>query len=128
LQKCLRPDQTATRRDKYATEKEFAKQHEASIARGYATGLKASRDQIRKYLQKKKALLRIYAPGDWVLRVRQRKHKHDPYYDGLCVIVGCHSGNIYTLRSPEGIVLDNKYNGSNLFPAYVQDGHPVRSL
>jgi hypothetical protein len=60
--------------------------------------------------------------------MRQRKHKHEPYYDGPWAVVGCYSGNTYTLRSPGGIVLDNKYNGLNLFPAYVQNGHPVRSL
>jgi hypothetical protein len=63
-----------------------------------------------------------------VLRVRQRAHKHEPYYDGPWAIASCHTGNVYTLRSPGGITLQNKYNGTNLFPAYSTDGHPVRSL
>ena len=24
--------------------------------------------------------------------------------------------------------MSNKYNGTNLFPAYVKDGHPVQSM
>lgn len=36
--------------------------------------------------------------------------------------------NTYKLRSPGGILFQAgmKYNGTNLFPAYVRDGHPVR--
>jgi hypothetical protein len=45
-------------------QRKLAKHHEAPIARNNATGVKASRDQIRAYLQKGKALLRVYAPGD----------------------------------------------------------------
>jgi hypothetical protein len=51
-------------------QRKLAKHHEAPIARNNATGVKALRDQIRAYLQEGKALLRVYAPGDWVLRVR----------------------------------------------------------
>jgi len=109
-------------------ERELVKQHEAPLARRQANSLQASRDRVRAYLQEKKALIRTYAPGDWVLRVRQRAHKHEPYYDGPWAIASCHTGNVYTLRSPGGITLQNKYNGTNLFPAYSTDGHPVRSL
>ncbi|KAI0992385.1 hypothetical protein K3495_g15801 [Podosphaera aphanis] len=110
--------------------KELVRQHDAPIARNHAAGLRASRDAIRAYTQGKKAQLRIFAPGDWVLRVRQRGHKHEPYYDGPWAIASCHPGNTYTLRSPGGIIFHGgtKYNGTNLFPAYVQDVHPVRSL
>jgi hypothetical protein len=90
--------------------------------------VKASRDQIRAYLQKGKALLRVYAPDNWMLRVRQRKHKQKPYYDGPWAIVSCHANNTYRVRSLKGIELKNIYNGSNLFPAYVSNGHPVRCL
>jgi hypothetical protein len=44
--------------------RKLANHHEAPIARNNATGVKASRDQIRAYLQKGKALLRVYAPDD----------------------------------------------------------------
>jgi hypothetical protein len=47
-----------------AHEREMARYHEASKNRNRAEGLKASRDQVRAYLQKKKAFLRIYAPND----------------------------------------------------------------
>lgn len=117
-----------TDQEESAFDKELVQHHEAPIARLRANGLAASRDRTRAYLQEKKALLRTYAPGDWVLRVRQRGHKHEPYYDGPWAVMSCHSGNTYKLRSPGGIVLTSKYNGTNLFPAYVADGHPVRSL
>jgi len=107
-----------TDREEAEFERELVKQHEAPLARRQANSLQASRDRARAYLQEKKALLRTYAPGDWVLRVRQRAHKHEPYYDGPWAIASCHTSNVYTLRSPGGITLKNKYNGTNLFPAY----------
>ncbi|POS82038.1 hypothetical protein EPUL_005234, partial [Erysiphe pulchra] len=45
--------------------KELGQHHEAPIARSYIAGLRASRDAIRAYTQSKKALMRVYAPGDW---------------------------------------------------------------
>jgi hypothetical protein len=63
-----------------------------------------------------------------MLRVRQRHHKLEPFYDNPWAIASCHNNNIYILRSPGGVLLANKYNGINLFPAYVQNGHPIRSL
>ncbi|KAI0993835.1 hypothetical protein K3495_g14349, partial [Podosphaera aphanis] len=107
---------------------ELAKLHAAPIARSCVASLKAVRAKVRSYLQEKKGLTRVYAPGDWVLRVRQRTNKFEPYYDGPWAIAACHTGNTYSLISPGGFLMANKYNGTNLFPAYVRDGHPVRSL
>ncbi|POS82548.1 hypothetical protein EPUL_005935, partial [Erysiphe pulchra] len=107
---------------------ELAKLHAAPIARTYVNSLKATRAKTQAYLQESKALLRVYSPGDWVLRVRQRKHKFEPYYDGPWAIAACHANNTYSLISPGGYKLLNRYNGTNLFPAYVRDGHPVQSL
>jgi hypothetical protein len=59
---------TDKKNDKF--QRKLAKYHKAPIARNNATGVKASRNQIRAYLQEGKALLYVYAPGDWVLRVR----------------------------------------------------------
>jgi predicted GTPase len=53
---------TNKKNDKF--QRELAKHHEAPIARNNATGVKALRNQIRAYLQKGKALLRVYAPGN----------------------------------------------------------------
>lgn len=106
----------------------LATNHEAPLARSQHGSSRASRNRIRAYLQEKKGLIRTFAPGDWVLRVRQRASKHEPYYDGPWAIISCHSGNTYRIRSPGGIELPSKYNGTNLFPAYMDDGHPVRSL
>jgi hypothetical protein len=44
--------------------RKLAQHYEAPIARKRANGLKALRNQVRAYLQKKKALLRIYAFGN----------------------------------------------------------------
>ncbi|KAI0991794.1 hypothetical protein K3495_g16393, partial [Podosphaera aphanis] len=107
---------------------ELAKRHPAPIARSYVASVKAARAEVRSYLQEKKGLTRVYAPGDWVLRVRQRNNKFEPYYDGPWAIASCHPGNTYSLISPGGLLMANKYNGTNLFPAYVRDGHPVKSL
>ena len=90
--------------------------------------LKHVKNAVRSYLQEKKALYKVYATGDWVLRTRQRSNKQEPFYDGPWAIIACHDGNTYSLASPGGIRLNNRYNGSQLYPAYVQDGHPVRSL
>ncbi|KAI0882460.1 uncharacterized protein GGS22DRAFT_169463, partial [Annulohypoxylon maeteangense] len=43
-------------------------------------------------------------------------------------IEGCCPRNTYTHRGPGGLTLGNEFNGTNLFPAYVDDGHPFRSL
>lgn len=108
--------------------RELIKSHPAPIARNYTSSMKAIRDKTRSYLQEKKALMRIYAPGDWVLRVRQRRHKFEPFYDGPWAIAACHKNNTYSLTLPGGYKLANHYNGTNLFPAYVREGHPVQSL
>ena len=92
-----------------------------------ATG-KATRDTLRAYLQEDKARLRVYAKGDWVLRQRKRNHKGEPFYDGPYVVNDSLPDGAYQLRTPAGVVLYNRYHGQQLFPAYVLDGHPVRSL
>ncbi|KAI0990717.1 hypothetical protein K3495_g17470, partial [Podosphaera aphanis] len=63
----------STEAEEIQFDEELVRQHEAPLARQRANGLKASRDQVRAYLQEKKALIRTFAPGDWVLRVRQRQ-------------------------------------------------------
>ena len=62
------------------------------------------------------------------MRARQRRYKLEPYYDGLYAVVLTHRGNTYTLRTPGGITLQNRYNGDLLFPAYTRENQPVRSL
>lgn len=109
-------------------QKELVIQHEAPLVRLRANGVTVSRERTRALLQKKKALLRTYALGDWVLRVRQRAYKHKPYYNGPWAIVSCHAGNVYALRLPRGVTLPSKYNGTNLFPAYSVNSHPMQSL
>ena len=99
--------------------KELAKSHAAPIERTYVASIIATRDQARVYLQETKALIRTYAPGDWVLRARQRRHRIETFYDGPWAISACHANNTYSLKSPGGFKLVNKYNGTNLIPAYV---------
>lgn len=107
---------------------ELVRTNGAPIARSWALSLKASRDKTRAYLQEKKGLIRTFSTGDWVLRVRQRSNKTEPFYDGPWAIASCHPGNTYLLRSPGGIENERLYNGDHLFPAYTSDGHPVRSF
>ncbi|KAI1002954.1 hypothetical protein K3495_g5252 [Podosphaera aphanis] len=111
-----------------AWDEEHARLHAAPIVRSYVNSMKAVRAKTRAYLQEKKALLRTYVTGDWVLRVRQRGHKFEPFCDVPWAISACHSNNTYSLVSPGGYSLSNRYNDTNLFPAYVRDGHPVNSL
>ncbi|KAI0995310.1 hypothetical protein K3495_g12872 [Podosphaera aphanis] len=108
--------------------KELARSHAAPTARSYVASIKATRDQTRAYLQDHKALMRTYAPGDWVLRTRQSRCKLEPFYDGPWAISACHANNTFSLKSPGGFKLINRYNGTNLLLAYGQEGHPVRSL
>ncbi|KAI1000360.1 hypothetical protein K3495_g7839 [Podosphaera aphanis] len=61
---------------------ELVRSHAAPMARSYASSLKATRDEARAYLQEKKGLIRTHGTGDWVLRVRQRNNKTEPFYDG----------------------------------------------
>ncbi|KAI0991450.1 hypothetical protein K3495_g16737, partial [Podosphaera aphanis] len=112
----------ATEEEEQQWAKELVKSSAAPIARSYVSSIKASRAKVREYLQEKKALMRVYAPGDWVLRVRQRKNKFEPFYNGPWAISQSHSGNTYSLISPGGYKLLNRYNGTNLFPAYTRDG------
>lgn len=107
---------------------ELVRSHSAPIAHSYMASMKAVRDKTRAYLQEKKAITRIYAPGDWVLRVRQKNHKFNPYYDGPWAIAACHVNNTCSPISPGGFKLGTHYNGANLFPANVLEGHPVKSL
>lgn len=107
---------------------EYVRMHEVSDVRAKMTSLKAARDKTRAYLQENKSLMRTYASGDWVLRVRQRTKKTEPFYDGPYAIHRCFPNNVYSLLSPGGIELVRRYNATQLFPAYTRDGNPVRSL
>jgi hypothetical protein len=60
----------STKEEDMAHERKMAHHYKASENCSRAKRLKTSRNQVRAYLQKKKAFFRIYAPGDWVLRVK----------------------------------------------------------
>ncbi|KAI0997543.1 hypothetical protein K3495_g10645 [Podosphaera aphanis] len=62
--------------------KDLVKLHAAPLARSYVASLKCARDTVRVFTQENKALFRTFTTGDWVLRVRSRNHKNEPYYDG----------------------------------------------
>jgi len=56
-------------------------------------------------------------------------HKQEPFFDGPFVIIAVnHQANSYSLATPNGKLLENDYNGKLLFPAYVLDKQPLRSL
>jgi hypothetical protein len=63
-----------------------------------------------------------------MLRVQQRGHKLEPFYDKPWAVLSCHNGNIYKLRNFNGIIFGNKYNKTNFFLAYISNDHPVQSL
>ncbi|KAI0999615.1 hypothetical protein K3495_g8579, partial [Podosphaera aphanis] len=107
---------------------ELVRAQAVNTARTDVASMKAARDATRSYLQEKKGLIRTYTTGDWVLRVRQRTKKTEPFYDGPWAISSCYPNNTYTLISPGGVRLARRYNGTHLFPAYTRDGHPVHSL
>ncbi|KAI0996644.1 hypothetical protein K3495_g11539 [Podosphaera aphanis] len=104
------------------------RKEQINMIRQSINSVKATQSHIRSLLAERKAFTRSFAKGVWVLRQRQRKHKFEPFYDGPFSIIGCHRGNTYTLMTPGGIVMANKYNGSRLFPAYQRENQPIRSL
>lgn len=81
--------------------------HETPIARGYTDFIKTTRAKTRAYLQESKALMRVCRPGDWVLRVRQRGHKFEPYFGGSLAVSAFHANNTYSLISPGGYRMFN---------------------
>jgi len=98
-------------------------------ARQASNSQRAVTKEVRSYLNERKAQLKAFEKGDWVLRARQRKSKLEPYYDGPFSIASVNRrNNTYALTTPGGILLRFRYNGNDLFPAYVRDGQPVRSL
>ena len=99
-----------------------------NMIRDSVNSVKASQAHIRSLLAEKKAFSRTFAKGDWVLSQRERKHKFEPFYDGPFSVIKCHEGNTYTLMTPGGITLKNKYNGARLFPAYHRENQPIKSL
>lgn len=97
-------------------------------ARANVASNKAQRDHVRAILSERKALSRIYAKGDWVLLVRNRSNKQEPYYSGPYCVTKCHAGNSYDLSTPGGVALIGRQHGQQLFPAYAAEGQPIRSL
>ncbi|KKF92092.1 Endonuclease [Ceratocystis platani] len=96
--------------------------------RGKLQSLQHAKRMARAATQAKKAFYRTFKPGDWVLRQRQRKHKHEPFYDGPFLVVKLLKSNLVELRTPAGRKVDNMTHMENLFPAYTLDGDPVNSL
>jgi hypothetical protein len=117
-----------TEQEEAAFAEDLARQNHVNQQRQYAASAKASRDATRARLQEQKALIKTFTTGDWVLRARKRNNKFEPFYDGPWAVRRVHPGNTYSLASPGGIELESHINGIHLFPAYVEDGHPERSM
>lgn len=103
-------------------------QEDRGDRRKWVNSAKAIRDATRSFLQEDKAEIRRWTIGDWVLRVRARNHKFEPYYDGPFQITKAARNNTYQLTTIAGTPLQGSYNGDKLFPAYVSDKQPVDSL
>ncbi len=84
--------------------------------------------QGRSNLHEQKAYLKEFEIGDFVLRVRARKHKLEPYYDGPFVVIRIFENHVYELSTINGFKLKNKVNGDRLFPCQTYEGQPVDSL
>ncbi|KAI0995821.1 hypothetical protein K3495_g12361 [Podosphaera aphanis] len=98
------------------------------MIRNSVNSVKACQAHVRSLLAENKAFHRVFAKGDWVLRQRERKHKFEPFYDGPFSVIKCHRGNTYTIMTPGGVIMTNKYNGERLFPAYHRQNQPINSL
>ena len=107
----------------------FARALEVDLAgteREAVNSSRYARDATRSFLQRDKALLGQFAPGDWVLRRRRAKHKFDARYDGPHRVVAAHPDSTYDLESANGMPI-GRLHGERLYPAHVYDGHPVDS-
>ena len=100
---------------------------EILLHRNNVNSARFARDMTRAYLQQGKELSNCFSRGDWVLRARKRRHKHEPFYDGPHRVVDTHDGNTYSLETVNGMPIPGRTTGSRMFPAYVDDGHPITS-
>lgn len=103
-------------------------QEDRDDRRNWVNSAKAVRDATRSFLQEDKADLRRWTVGDWVLRIRPRKHKLEPYYDGPFQVTQASAHNTYHLATVAGVHLQGSYSGDQLFPAYVNHHQPVESM
>lgn len=75
------------------------------------------------------AYINHFAPGDWVLRVRIRHHKHEPFYDGPWRVLAVDKQkNTYRLISTSNAIRRNPVHGTNLIPCLTYDGQPIQEF
>ncbi|OWB86998.1 catalytic activity protein [[Candida] boidinii] len=99
-----------------------------------ANGLKITNDKrthIRDQLQRLGS--RFYSQnefqkGEWVLKQRQKRHKHEPTFEGPFLVINKTEKNSYTLQGPNGLTLPGTYHISHLRPAFQYYGSPLRSI
>lgn len=95
--------------------------------RQQVNSVKYMQNAIRSMLHERKAFIKSFDNGDWVLRKRIKKHKLEPWSDGPYQIVQKFRNNVYQLQTIDGQLLKNKYNAEMLFPAYSFELHPIES-
>ncbi|OWB75727.1 hypothetical protein B5S31_g5681 [[Candida] boidinii] len=99
-----------------------------------ADGLQITNDRrthIRDQLQRLGS--RFYShnefqTGEWVLKLRQKRHKHEPTFDGPFLVINKTAKNSYTLQGANGYKLPGTYHMSHLRPAFQYYGSPLRSV
>lgn len=89
--------------------------------------VKFMQNTVRSLLAEKKAMLREFQLGDWVLRKREKRHKQEPWVDGPHQVTKCFPNKVYSLRTMNGDLLKNNYHADRLFPAYSFEQQPIDS-
>lgn len=85
------------------------------------------RNNAQALLAERKAFIKDFEVGDWVIRRRIKRHKFEPSHDGPFQIIAIKPKQNYTLRTISGMILKNNYHSDLLFPAFTVDGQPVNS-
>ncbi|GMF67283.1 unnamed protein product [[Candida] boidinii] len=67
-----------------------------------------------------------FQKGEWVLKQRQKRHKHEPTFEGPFLVINKTEKNSYTLQGPNGLTLPGTYHISHLRPAFQYYGSPLR--
>ena len=128
-QKHQRYERELTMEEEFAANKFRAQNlQDLDTIRHNVNSMRQIREHARTVLQSKKAATRHFRPGDWVLRVRQRQHKHEPYYEGPLLVSKLLEDGRVVLQTPAGRQLPHAQHSANLFPALINDDEPVRSL
>ncbi|OWB83993.1 hypothetical protein B5S33_g2629 [[Candida] boidinii] len=66
--------------------------------------------------------------GELVLKLRQKRHKNEPIFEGPFIVINKTDKNSYTLKGKNGKHLPGTYHISHLRPAFQYYGSSLRSM